>query len=1195
MADIKLFRPQRLTDNPDGGGLATATEIVDGEVNNLFDDISRIDRVNGELSLRKAFAIAATADTELYSDVHLIVAAPPLDPRVSAVLFRTSAWDDERADAQAAVERYLDESVISRMIPYDRQLAGQRTVLVYQRPELSLPEIGEVYALKNDTSGDVEFIRVQDVDHEVQTFTDGNGDYRARVITLTITQPLSKEFSGSQPSRYFTAESGKSVVRKTIASDAARYKGVVVLAEDAAIGDLSVKVDTIFAQLVPAATTEVPVTDATPDGATLYVPSADAAIPLLSFTVTVDAPANLHLPAASVQGSVVLDMPIAGARWEEHDDGTFLLTVGSRPQVVTMTQRDWLHSDPGLPAKVGTVNGIPAAPVAKASNSYLIPVEIQNRGYVYTASLHPAPAPGTTRLSFRAQGKWYALEDDGTGALVGEPGVGTGLINFATGSLQATLGALPDVGSAVVIGWGGSTEYEIRTGDTAINPPEVRRVVPEGNIEPGSFSVSWTAGGATKTATDDGAGNLTGDGIGRVVYSTGEYALRPSLLPDPTTEYVASYDAGAIQQEDFTPSMSGGVVSLQASTFPLRPGSVAIDYTNIASSPLHTYTRARRLTDDGAGGLLDEQGNTLPGATVNYTTGLISFTPNFQAYVPSVVYGSFSNAVPGRVVATDTNRYPVMTLPGEWVTAWDQVVQTVPFVDGTAVHLTYKPDSAVDAAATDTAPAQPLVLDLLPTTGNSVVPSGLLFVLAGKTYYDRSGTLYHSIDPLTGAGTAAGTIDYAGGVATLTSWTGGTAPALSIKALLTQIAALPLAVIHGRAPGSPLRPNTFFLQANRYRDGALVTGLADNNGNISTAAMHGTVDVTTGVFSVAFGAYVLDSALTSEDKAEPWYNVSNVDEDGYIWRPDEVIPGSVRFNCVVQSSLPLDPAIIKVNPVRLPMDGRVPVLRAGDTLVISDPQPYTLPSPLTAGQVVTLPRTDLDSVALYDANGLGVPASLFAADLAAGTVTMADPLDLSGYAEPLVAIHTVEDMAACLDAQITGRLTLSAPLSHAYTADQSLVSSALILGDAQARYEHLFAQNTWTSVWSDSLIGSAPTGGAQYNDALYPIEVKNADAVTQRWRLSFTSSTAYQVVGETMGVIATGTTSADCAPINPATGLPYFTIRAAGFGSGWSTGNQLRFNTVAAGGPVWVARTVLSGPATQQDDRVRIGVRWDKD
>jgi hypothetical protein len=83
------------------------------------------------------------------------------------------------------------------------------------------------------------------------------------------------------------------------------------------------------------------------------------------------------------------------------------------------------------------------------------------------------------------------------------------------------------------------------------------------------------------------------------------------------------------------------------------------------------------------------------------------------------------------------------------------------------------------------------------------------------------------------------------------------------------------------------------------------------------------------------------------------------------------------------------------------------------------------------------------------------------------------------------------------------------------TAGVGLVSSALILGDAQARYEHLFAQNTFTNVWSDTLIGTAPTGGAQFNDATFPLVVKNADAITQRWRLSFTSSTAYSIVGET--------------------------------------------------------------------------------
>ena len=45
--DIKLMAAERMTDTDDGGGRETANEIVDGVSNNLFPDISRLDRVYG--------------------------------------------------------------------------------------------------------------------------------------------------------------------------------------------------------------------------------------------------------------------------------------------------------------------------------------------------------------------------------------------------------------------------------------------------------------------------------------------------------------------------------------------------------------------------------------------------------------------------------------------------------------------------------------------------------------------------------------------------------------------------------------------------------------------------------------------------------------------------------------------------------------------------------------------------------------------------------------------------------------------------------------------------------------------------------------------------------------------------------------------------------------------------------------------
>ena len=1189
MSEIKLFRPQRLTDNPDGGGLATATEIVDGEVNNLFDDISRIDRVNGELSLRKVFPIAATEDTELFSDLHVIVQSPPLDPRVSSVIFRTdTGWGDEREDAKEYVERYLDPSVITRMIPYDRQLQGQRTVLVYQRPELSLPEIGEVYALVNETVGTSEYFRVQDIDHEVQTFTDLDGDFQARVITLTLSQPLTREFLGSQPNRYFTADSGRSQVRKTIASDAARYRGVVRLAQDASAGDLSVKVEALHAQLVPAAASEVAVTDTPPAGVTALVASSHQ--PLV-FSTTGQRiwrlPTPIEPSSLRATGAVVA-----------FDDGLGSLRNGSPtgPAIALIDYARGVVEFGGSQPTV-TLTYRPAAVVAKTAQSHQIPVTLGNRGYVYVATLAPLPAPGTTSVSFRALGRWYTLQDDGSGALRADSGVGVGTVNFQTGTISVSLGAMPDVGSSVIIAWGTRSEYEIRTGDVQVETPALRLQLGTGNCEPGTLTIQWEAGGLTRSASADARGQISGDASGRVVHATGEVLLRPLVLPDSNTLFGCTYAAGTSTTEVFTPSASGGSVVVSASGAPIRPGTLRLAFAAFAQDNNGLPGSVQiELTDDGAGGLLDETGQVVVGGGVVYASGVVTFPATYMRTMQQLTRAEFGGILPDRESVDPSGQFTLKQY--RWLVPATPIngAALAGFINGTAVSLAYKLDSGADEVVTEEHEPGPLRIDLTPRVRNAIVPGGVYFSLSGRDYFARQGTVYYNVDLDTGAGIPAGTIDYSTGEVAITNYVGGVAPSLTLKALLTEVGALPVYMVNGRTPGSPLRPGTFQIRGNRVFDGQVVAGTADQNGNISTPDMRGIVDSVTGVFAVAFGAYVLESSLSPEERAANWYRPDNVDGDGYIWRPREVIPGTVAINCVVQVALPMDPDIIKVNPVRLPMDGRVPVIRPGDTLVIHEPLPHPLPAGLQGGQVVHLPRGGLAGIAVYDAAGLGVPLEIFEhQDLEAGQLTLASPLDLEGFEEPLVVIHTVEDMALCLDAQLNGEVTLGQPLTHGYSAGAGLVSSALILGDAQARYERLFAQNTWTGEWSNERIGEPPTGGAQFNDALWPIEVVNAHAITERWRLQFTSSTAFNVIGEQLGVIATGNTSGNVAPINPATGEPYFVIPAAGFGGGWANGNNLRFNTVAAGGPFWVARTVLSGPATNQDDRIRLQTRWDKD
>lgn len=1191
MADVKLLESQRLTDNDDGGGLMTSVEVVDGQVNNLFPDISRIDRVNGRVNMRKTFMMATTANDDLFLGLHMIVLYPPQDPRVSGIIFTTESWTDVRIEAQDYIEGYLAEGPASRMYVYDTQLEGQRSFSVLLRPDLPLPEIGNVYVLDDTTSGTRQFVRIATLDHEVQTFTDEAGDFQLRVITLGTTQPLLHTFPGDQPTRF--SDPSPTLVRKTTVADRARYYGVTPLAQDADSGDLTLRVESIFGQLVPSTQGESAVTNSPAGGgAQAITPSATVPDVVNPGAVPAGGFITYYLPLAVARGS----LSIAHHDHTATDDGEGNLLYGTTVvglvDYATGKISDIPDNEFWDPGATATFTYLPAGVLEKATQTFQLPVTISTRGYIYQTNLRPVPAPGTLVVSYRAYGRWYEMRDDGAGVLSGDTGVGVGTVNYATGAVVVTLGALPDIGSSVMFTWGAVSETAIRAGDTDIQPPAVNYTVAAGNIEPGTLELNWLAGAVAKTATDNGSGVITGDATGKVIYGTGLISMRPTVLPDPNTVFSIEYEAGTLEQETFNPSLAGSTITINAASAPIRPRSVFIQYQLAAGAASITV----QMVDNGSGQLIDTNGNTVPSSNVNYTTGAITFDPDYNmlGYRPVVTYEQLTQNLPSREEDIDVGHFVSLAHPTNWATSVSGAGAWV-FVNGQSVLLWYKQDGAVDDPITEEADAPPIRFDVTPLVSDTLVPGSLMFTFSGRTYVERAGSLYSNISPITNSGTLSGSVDLVSGQVTLTQWTGGGTTTAVVKSLLTQLADLPLGAVTFRTPGSPIRPGSLFITAVRASDSDVITATADVNGNIDTAEMHGYVDSEMGIVSVAFGAYVLDSSLTADDKLEPWYDSDNVDGDGYIWRPAEVIPGSVLFSTVIQTFLPLDPDLLGLDPTRLPLDGRVPIFRAGDTLVIHDTQVTTLSDPLSANDVETLPRDSLAEIRVFDADGVEVPTAKYAIDLEAGTITMADPLDLTGYTEPLVARHRQEDMALCTDAQITGQISLAQALTHDYTAANSLVSSALIAGDVQARYSNMFEQNTWTNVWQDTLIGAAPTSGAQYNDATYPLAMLNRDAITQRWRLQFTSSTVFNIVGETLGIVGTGNTSTDVAPINPGTGQPYFQLDKDGFGTGWATGNLIRFNTVGAGSPVWVVRTIRSGPPAVLDDAFAVLSRWDKE
>lgn len=506
---------------------------------------------------------------------------------------------------------------------------------------------------------------------------------------------------------------------------------------------------------------------------------------------------------------------------------------------------------------------------------------------------------------------------------------------------------------------------------------------------------------------------------------------------------------------------------------------------------------------------------------------------------------------------------------------------------GSSLVVRYRVGAGATHSATETYTPQPVQIDLCPYTKDQIVPGSIQFTWMGHVYSDFEGVIYRGRTE-TSPGTISGTVDYTAGVAVMTDYVvAGSPAALTIQSLWTTKPAPPTANLVFQVQVAPVKPAALITSVVDILGNQLIA-TSDTQGTISGPKQRGKIDYASGLAEIQFGEYVLDSALTTADKAEWWYSPVDVGTDGKIWRPHAVDASTFRYNAVSYTYLPLNADIIGVDTVRLPQDGRVPIFRPGDYVVVGHTGKTTAEA-VTAGHTITCDRVRLSRIRVIGGDGQVITTG-YTADLEAGTVTFSN---VSGYAQPVYVEHRVEDMAMLSDVDVSGWLTLSRVLSHAYPTDAH-VSSAMILGDLSARISTFFDQATWAAdQWSDVRIGSG--AAASFNDVLAPIEVSNDGAITERWIVLFTNTTTFNVIGEHVGVIAQGNTSSDLTPINPATAKPYFTLRAIGWGAGWSAGNVLRFNTIGSIVPIWVARTIQQGPETVTEDAFTLLIRGDVD
>ena len=1136
--DIKLLKSAVMADTSDGGGAMTGIEVIDGQSNNLFPDTSALDRAFGRVNLRKVFGAAHTLDTDTLLGAHAIITDAPDDPLVHSCLVKTSGWADTRTSAREAIERYLVKGPRLSTRLYDAHYAGSLQIRLISFVNDTFPAGGDALVLRNP-NGQEQYVRVLNVTVTATNVAVVEGAQTlvlpALVATCDIGQPLAFDFFGSPPAR-FVNEANFASIFSTNLSGGAKFYGIKPLGAAGVPGDFSVTTTGgIYTPLVPAATIESPIIDQLPlTSRASLVRTGLSALNPGTINMAWGPGASIGTPGPIEPGSVSIGF--AGTTFT--DDATGVLKTGAVDvgTVDYMAGRITLNaSSPNYGTAILVLAYKPATVVGASSFSAALKITVANQGLAYTTVFEPPPAPGSFSLSFMAQGRWYTLKDNLSGKVAGIDGsYGVGTINYATGSFAVTLGAIPDIGSSLLADWGDPSAAMATP--VADLPGSLSMLIPlDAKTQGSGIALSWVSQGTTYNATTDANGVLTG-GNANGRWGNGQLLFAPLRFPDgnvSVTSQVVALAYAAVTNN------GGGSYSLTGA-LPIKPGTFTAQL--LVTYPADAILKISPLPVYDAGGVLfavysagvGQWGATLTVGSIDYLTGAVSLLPGLAL-----------------VIATNAEHASI-----GWT---DKPARAVGFA---SAFITFAALTGVSyAAGVTSATVQSIApgpwVAAIDTRGVPCVVSGSVLYVGNEFYSTAVGVVRRGWSLATATPLAvAGTISSEG----LLSITQAGLPANrqnQITWLNQAQDASGKGISAGvfRTASAPLKTGVMQLQV-----GASV-GVANDAGVISGGGFTGTVDFVRGLVT--------------------WQKSTPID------------PALLSYNAVFLQFLPLDGSLLGLDTARLPLDGKVPLYRSGDLLVVHNTLTTVLPNPLVKNTAYSLGRVRLASVRVKDALGVVVPDTLYQASLNPGTITVPTAAVITPYTQPFTVEHRIEDMLLCSQADISGQLKVTRSLTHNFPAGTSYVSSAMPFGDLFARAHNSFEQQTWIGAWFDTLAGPVIT--ANYNQAQYPIAVTNKGAITERWALIFTNTTAFRIVGENVGDIGTGTTGAVCSPNNPATAAPYFIIPETGWGNGWAAGNVLRFNTAACGSPFWAVRTVLQGPASLDSDAFTLAFRGDVD
>lgn len=649
--NLVLYKSERLTDTPDGGGKYSGQVVTDGESNNLFPDVSELDRTMGRVSLRKIFAAVNNNDTESLMGSTVFVSKNPDDPNVSALLFSTRSHTDTRDSAQNRVENYLVKGGQIAGTPLDTLWQGMKIIQVAMFETDIESNVGDTIVLISNEGEPLEYeqyVRITKVETRTAKMMVDGKQVEYKIGTYSINDPLERDFIGLSAQQWYQGAKSTTIIRDTLVADTGNYYASVGVADDVAVGSFTVQAESMFAQLIPSSQTETPLLDLN------AVSENPALVAGNSGTITTQFTTNVNNNQSLYIGSSVMPASVSFTLFGQAitDNGGTLRTA-SGTQVGTIDYQTgrivWTNAI-GSGDVTLNITFTPASAPVQPFESYALPVTANNQGTNWTGVLVPIPAPGSLLVSFMSQGKYYQLRDNGTGRLFGvSESIGSGTINYQTGTWLLTTGALPDVGTPILLQWGSPITTFARA-DLPVSPAAVRFNINSiaGNNDgfkqafKAGVVIKWLLEGVEKTATSNGAAQFTGDATGTINYANGDVVLIPNVLPQKGAVFTISYQTSAQNTESLSPVADGqNKLTFTLANTDVHPNTVFLTVTldKVASGEtpqidglLAGVLELHDVPIDATNGNIVNKSGTVQG-TINYTTGVVEITPTKVASV----------------------------------------------------------------------------------------------------------------------------------------------------------------------------------------------------------------------------------------------------------------------------------------------------------------------------------------------------------------------------------------------------------------------------------------------------------------------------------------------------------------------------------------------------------------------------------